>query len=652
MICKKTSLNGFGRPAQDLSVTSLWSGKYAPKCPVNIPKVPDTIVCPVLSYELIDVAAPYSTIVLDSNINVSIVSSDENPLEMTVRWSVPITTDNGGSPVGGQTILKSLDGFLFLGNFYQNATLYNATAPTTPVRTLAGSNETNVLVKYGSKGNVVWCTKTQADANGVFGGQMALDIDGNIYTYEKFVGGDVTLSAYNTFTPPLSILSVTSNADGASRGCLIKRNKDGLPLWMAKVEPGAGSAIDTNATPLGIVTTSSSIYTLTAFDTNVDIFQPTSQDIPAVTVNFSVGPSTALIVKYELSGTWYGNASITAIPTNQPFDACTSICRDPSVDAIFVITPFEGNTCTLIDVEGSTIATYTKTSLYDSVVARLDFELYYTWSKQISTDVDHSVVTQSVTVHDNQVYVTFIYTGPVTVDTFTLVAPPNLTDMRSTGLLILDADSGNVLSLNSIADGVLQRSNFLVDDFNYYADFIVSSVQSYGTKVKNLDGTDYCTVPTEGNAPLTFARFNDVGVGSEVSALRNASVTNRQSAVIAPALIGLATGFTGTPIVVTSFGQTVFGYGVNEYTQVPFTSLLVIYNVAYTVQLDDPAERTVKYIVTDNLLVPVSINTVSPVVDNGMTYYTITLLKNGSTISLYWNETSWQILSQTNISLS
>lgn len=676
-------LNGFGRPPQDLSLTSLWSALYAPPIVPLVPPQPQ----PPSDYPTDEIVNP--TELTDNTLNMDVTTSIvTNTLSITpsIQWWAEITGSDGtdSNTYGCMDVVNVSDGHITISNLQSTVNLYDANDNTSSVYNLllSGPPSSNYTVKYDKNGAFVWVAPTiQANStNGMQNASLAVDSSENIVEFQLFSDALSSVTAYNSSLAgsPINPSEWAVNAPngGAIHSCLTKRLPTGMPVWMALL---AAPQADQYVYPVKTVTIGEDIYTYFLYQASVDVYSARSMASPAFSIT-SVGSTNGGLVKFTTDGVaqWsskFGELpplSVDGVPGKAYPKARQQAAGDMCTDGVnlFIQTsfPFGINSITYVnpDTSSSNITSQYTRSL---AVMCISPEGFLQWN--VVMDIyggDANIYSpQSVRAKNGKLYVTFVFSATVEViDSLLQRASIETTAFSAIGLLVLDASTGELYSLTKLAQAENIRQctyevNNLSDSISYLT--AAYSDDAEGLQIFDLNGSQYANAGLSALAPsivtmvynkdIPNQRFNAARIDTQAVGgwmLGNTALTHNNELLVATAFSG---NYTGSPDVVGNlynFTKSLPYVLHQSFVQPPsgtgFTPLLLKYSTDI-LQLQPsaaPTQPVFKYITyrsTNNCAAKFDIT----VRKDGQQYTSVIFKSLGSTLSLYYDGTTWYVLS-------
>lgn len=676
-------LNGFGRPVEDLSLTSLWSGLYAPTQFGTVePIVPSN---PFPTYEIVE-AQPSIDNNLNPDVTTSIVTYANGPVPAVDYW-IQASGDGGDvtTTYGCMDVVETSDGYVTISNFVTNASFYNALSNSVIVAgpiTLEAS-PANCLTKYSKVGNWVWTATTQCTGStGMQTSSLAVDSRDNIVEFQLFSSPLQTATAYSSTllnNPPTATSYTVTSPDGAMHCCLTKRFSDGMPQWITKI---VTSTPDEYVYPIRVVTIGDDIYVYFSYQSNADVYSARVQDTPEYSLT-STATGNGGLAKFSRDGVAEWTARFGQVPFLEFVDANPARARlstaqqtgDMCTDGVnlFINTCFAitTNVMTYVAPDESTFDVFSSETRSMAILC-VTKNGFLKWS--VTIDVGgvsaSSYSPQSIRYGNGKIYVAFIFSDTVTVtDTVTDTTSISTTAVMAMGLLVLNSSTGKLLSLNKLGEGeYIYKCTYEVNSLTNEISYMTLSHQELSEPFKIFDfsNTVYTTLALSQVAPsIVTIMYNQVDTTQQYLntlslanqdfvaggwLFSNTLRTSENRLLLAAAFSGIYVLGSDVCVNVNNFGSTAPGSVFHGFQQPPssngYTPLLLNYyngNVDLSLSVDSTPTPKLKYVTYQTTLTPATL--ALTVYKNGQEYNSITLLYNGSTISLYFDGMAWYVLS-------
>lgn len=676
--------NGFGRPPQDLSVTSMWSGLYAPTIPDPTPDIIERKDYP--TYEIVNASTGTNTS-LNSDVTTSIVYTTDSPRPAIEWWALATGTDGDpSSTYGCMDVVEVSDGYISICNLQTNIRLYDAQSDILNFDfILSGPPSGNYSVKYTFDGTIDWCTATlSTGGTGMQAASLAVDSNDNLIEFHLFGSPATTANAYSTSyydgqLDPTPLLEITS-ANSPLNGCLVKRLPSGNPIWMAL----QSSISPEYVYPIKTVTIGNDIYVYLLCRQGVDLYNARDSLNPAISIDSSFFGmnSTGAIAKYSPDGivqwaSFFGDVEFVVTTDESGSYVAQKYlqsCGDMTTDGsnLFLCSNLLFNTNQLVFVDSNFFqTTITSTQPASFAVISISTDGILQWSVVINLTAGFGTnKAQSIRTLNGKLYVTFIFGGGDALVFDPLGNSAFITTDRGSavGLLVLDNETGVLVGLYKLAEGnnTLSATYEINKETDLIGYLTVMYISAGGPddrlKIYNFDASLQLSFQGSTVAPqiVTFVynqqnvtqqyfnKTNNTNFSSGGWLLGNTFLTKSNNLLVASAFSGI---YTGSPDIVATlydFSLTDSNVIYQQFQQPPsssaFACLLLNYKmIGSQLTLTTPSTPLFKYITFSSAVycfatLPIILN------KDGVRYTAIILRYNGSTISLYYDGTDWFLL--------
>lgn len=676
-----TGVTGDGGPT-GIAGSQGATGLISPTGPTGIQGSPANSV---LTYEQVSIGTGTQT--LSSTTDISIISNqlDNNNvsfynyitqgsyISFVSKGAFNGVQDSSGNYIYYYTTLPG-KATTFIGK-KGTTTLYS----TQNLISQSGSLYYTGLVKYSPQNDFLWRTSyrgtgagsTATDSQTINFNQAGLfdiDVEDNLWVLDTYFN-----NRYVPYNPDYTTTTIYQSAQGITNSynvSIIKKNSSGYNQYTTLIAP-LSSLFGTYAT--AITTMGTDAY-IGIYSGDPMAFYNPWRNIVTDTIAFNVvnknllGQKDSFLVKYNSSVNYIwsiqlttGSTGVYPLFTTQDNTNIYGFCR--SLNPTLNIINASGVTAPSIVNNGS-----------GNIFCCL-FQASPTggigWSTQITSPAGGNIDNSSGYFRNfgGNLVTTFLYDNSIAAynsnNTIgaTLIAPPAGTNFAlakytTTGTCLqlyqlCSCTSGNFLSYVTL-DGTTS---------NFYINFAFKGTMT----LYNVDGSTYTSLSSAASYAYGIAKYGTNGYGKNIMSIVSdplgVQYTTPTPIKISPqGNILFGGGFQSQYAFASYFGSTApANTGVtltNTYWSTTgasgMTSLLLgLSPTQGSITLPNPSTTMMKYIVTsgDNINAT-TITTASPIQTYNGLFNNITLQSTGSNISLYWNGSQWNVVSNTRTTLS